>query len=185
MLPTLTMVTRVWVDKLDAETPRGRAIAFQCPEKPEQDFIKRMVGLPGETVVVKREEVFVNGRPIPRCRLGEWSYRAEGDDPATHTGELWLESVGATSWLVFLDSTSESHEYGTWLVAPGEVFVLGDNRDNSHDSRFWFGGKGGGVPKTAVRGKVRGADVPSLPKAAESLNAAFSGCVKTLTGQSF
>lgn len=186
MLPTLPPDSHVFVDKADWDTPRGRVIAFRYPENPDQDFIKRIIALPGETISVKGGEVRIDGRAIPRCRVGEWSYDDPGGAIALHKGELWLESIGRVRWLVFHDAAmSAGGDEGPWHVAQGEVFVLGDNRENSHDSRMWFGGKGGGVPKTLLVGAVRNLDRVELPKGAESLKAAFDACNETLNAATF
>lgn len=180
MIPTLAPDSHVIVDKTDKATPRGRVIAFKYPEHPEQEFIKRVIGLPGETISANDTEILIDGKPIPRCRVGDWTYTDPNDAVGTHTGVLWLEALDRAKWLVFHDSGAFVAAEGPWTVAPGEVFVLGDNRENSHDSRMWWAGKGGGVAPALLVGSVSGTDAPVLPRGAESLKSAFDACVTTL-----
>jgi signal peptidase I len=99
---------------------RQDVIVFRAPQEPDKDFIKRVIGLPGESVVVEGGEVVVDGQPI--------------DDPfANHSA-----SFGS------FHDTREPME-----VPPGEFFVMGDNRENSRDSRYW-----GTVPRAYVKGKA-------------------------------
>jgi signal peptidase I len=175
MLPTIDVGTRIDVKKLDEVPARGRVIVFRAPEAPDREFVKRVVGLPGDTISISGQEIVLNGTPIPRCRLGAWRYGDAGGK--FHTGELWLEALGGTKWLVFHEAAAKAGPTGPWKVAPGEVFVLGDNRENSHDSRVWFGGKGGGLPLRLIVGGATTVADPGLPKGAESLAAALRACL--------
>jgi signal peptidase I len=73
-----------------------------------------------------------------------------------HEGELDVEFLGEEAYLTFFDKTSAGYmEYqGPFIVKPNEVMVMGDNRNNSHDSRMWWGGQGGGVPYPNIRGRA-------------------------------
>jgi signal peptidase I len=175
MLPTIDAGTRIDVKRLDEVPARGRVIVFRAPEAPDREFVKRVVGLPGDTISVNGPEIVVNGTAIPRCRLGAWRYADSAGK--FHTGELWLEALGGLKWLVFHQAAATGGPKGPWTVAPGEVFVLGDNRENSHDSRVWFGGKGGGLPIRLIVGGAPAVAEPALPKGAESLAAALRACL--------
>jgi signal peptidase I len=104
---------------------RGDVIVFVYPVDPSKDFIKRVIGEPGDTVEVKHKQVFINGKEI--------------DDPHAQ----FVEGPGEGSRLTPRDN------FGPVTVPPDQIFVMGDNRDRSYDSRFW-----GFVPLDDVRGKA-------------------------------
>ncbi|HEV7241061.1 MAG TPA: signal peptidase I [Thermoanaerobaculia bacterium] len=106
---------------------RGDIVVFRYPEDPRTDFVKRVVGLPGETVTIREKRVFIDGREL------------------------------AEPYVLFLDKRTfrANHpfatrdHFGPFRVPPGEYFTMGDNRDNSHDSRFW-----GTVPRAMIKGRA-------------------------------
>jgi signal peptidase I len=179
MLPTLAVGADIALSKLEGAPVRGRVIVFRAPEKPEQQYVKRIIGLPGDTISVNATEIVLNGSPILRCHVGAWRYAEAGGQ--AHVGELWLEALEETKWLVFHDGSVSALPAGPWTVAPGEVFVLGDNREQSHDSRLWNGGRGGGLPLRFIVGVAAGVTVPSLPRGAESLKRALDTCMATVS----
>lgn len=145
MLPTLEVGDFILVNKfsyglrlplgyyklIDLGSPeRGDVIVFRYPEDPSIDYIKRVVGVPGDRIVYRNKELFINGERIPHQEL-----QAYPQDPRFM--EL-RETMGDTSYNImiagrynFMDQAQE------WTVPEGEYFVLGDNRDNSRDSRYW------------------------------------------------
>ncbi len=110
-----------------AKTPqRGDIIVFQYPEDPSRDFIKRVIGLPGETIEIKHQVVYINGKP-----LQEGSYVRHIDAPLA------------------APYSYPRDDYGPYTIPEGHVFMMGDNRENSQDSRFW-----GALDINLIRGKA-------------------------------
>lgn len=117
MQPTLEDGEFILVNKLSyqwSNVERGDIIVFHFPINPEEELIKRVIGLPGDTVVVQNSQVFVNGQKL---------------------NEPYISQAPAYS--------------GEWLVPNGYLFVLGDNRNNSNDSKDW-----GLLPMENIVGKA-------------------------------
>jgi signal peptidase I len=153
VLPTLAVGDHIFADKLLPRlraAHRGELVVFPYPEQPDADFVKRVVALPGETVRVEGPRLFINGWPVPHCDVGRWSY--SDPDTGQHEGVVAMEFLGDSAYLVFDDASVPALPAREWHVADGELFVMGDNRNNSHDSRMWYGGRGGGVPVKTVLG---------------------------------
>jgi signal peptidase I len=110
---------------------RGDVIVFKYPEEPDRDFIKRVIGLPGETVELRDKKVSINGTPL--------------DEPYVH----FLQPPGQTSEFHEVTSFDVRERYGPVTVPAEHFFVMGDNRDNSQDSRYW-----GFLPRDYVKGKA-------------------------------
>jgi signal peptidase I len=202
MAPTLLIGDHIFVDKVAyrGRAPRyGEVMVFAFPEHPEQDFVKRVVALPGDRLQVEGGRPWINGWELPHCKVGTWSYEDPDSPVSRHTGELDVEFLGDQAYLVFFDAASGAFpdRQGPFHAKPDEYWVLGDNRYNSHDSRMWFGGVGGGVPRRLVRGpamfvwistSLGGAPrnrygVPvhgtTLPPGAESLQPALDACLRS------
>ncbi|MBI2527208.1 MAG: signal peptidase I [Candidatus Rokubacteria bacterium] len=105
---------------------RGDVIVFKYPNDESRDFIKRIVALGGETVQVRDNRVYVNGRSV--------------DEPYVRPGSVPTATSGHCGYLYACEPT---------VVPPGSYFVMGDNRDNSQDSRYW-----GFVKREKIRGKA-------------------------------
>ena len=110
---------------------RGDVIVFKYPEEPARDFIKRVIGLPGDTVELRDKKVSINGTPL--------------DEPYVH----FIEPPGATSEFREVTSFDVRERYGPVTVPANQYFVMGDNRDNSQDSRYW-----GFLPRDYVKGRA-------------------------------
>jgi signal peptidase I len=98
---------------------RGDVVVFKYPMDRERDFIKRVIGLPGETLEVKNKRVYINGKPL--------------DEPYVH----FLEPPQSPSALAEVTSYDLRERYGPITIPAGQYFMMGDNRDNSEDSRYW------------------------------------------------
>jgi signal peptidase I len=126
--PTLSAVERA-VLPIDP-IARGDILVFKFPEDPERDFIKRVIGLPGETLELRNKKVYINGKPLDE-RYVHFLFPPDADD-----------AVGGNDF----DLT---RRYGPLTVPAEHYFMMGDNRDNSQDSRYW-----GPMPASYVKGKA-------------------------------
>ena len=109
------------------EIRRGDIMVFKYPEEPERDFIKRVIGLPGDRLELRRKTIYINGEPLV--------------EPYAHFTSPASESGGVTNDL--------REYYGPVTVPASQYFMMGDNRDNSQDSRYW-----GFLPAHYVKGKA-------------------------------
>jgi len=104
-------------------SPRpGEIVIFESPQNPDVDLIKRCIAVAGQELVIRDKQLFVDGRPFPMPRESK------------HTDPLVLPD--------------RRDNFGPYVVPPGHIFVMGDNRDNSFDSRFF-----GAVPLTQLRAR--------------------------------
>jgi signal peptidase I len=111
------------------EPQRGDVVVFRLPSDPSVNYIKRVVGLPGDVVEYERasKRLTINGEQVPLELLGDYA-----EDPEYELGE---EQLGDTDHKVLLTPGRQSNG-GTYRVPDGHYFVMGDNRDNSKDSRY-------------------------------------------------
>ncbi len=162
LLPTLLVGDFILVNKYDygirlpvmhkkiieTDAPqRGDIIIFRWPPNPSVQFIKRVIGLPGDRVSYLNKELYVNGQKIPQTSAqitmapdensGEWRALEKQED-------LFGVKHG-----IYLDPNQTTEDYRNVIVPPGMYFVMGDNRDKSADSRYW-----GFVPEENIIGKA-------------------------------
>ncbi len=126
---------------------RGDVIVFKYPENPKIDFIKRVIALPGDTVEVKNDIVYLNGKPLKRKYVGKFH---EKDYYTNMYYEYIPRKDGSIHRYTVMEiMDGEGKDFGPIKVPEGYYFVLGDNRDNSRDSRFW-----GFVPDDYIIGQA-------------------------------
>jgi signal peptidase I len=140
---------------------RGDVMVFRYPVDPSLDYIKRVVGVPGDRIEYRDKQLTVNGKPVPRRQLPDYQSRerlqyfpryAESFDGAEHEIILEKEVPGYVERVMdFRHAANCDYNSGavTCTVPPGHYFMMGDNRDNSSDSRVW-----GFVPDANIVGKA-------------------------------
>jgi signal peptidase I len=139
MLPTLQIGDHILVNKFIyffRPIHRGDIIVFKFPQDESRDFIKRVIGLPGETLEIRGKQILINGKPL--------------DEPYAVYGDWAIPRLG------------EREHLGPIVIPPDRLFMMGDNRDHSMDSRVW-----GFLDERKVKGKafivyfsVRSDDIP-------------------------
>jgi signal peptidase I len=131
------------------EPKRGDVVVFKPPQHPEQDWIKRIIGLPGDTISYHDNQVSVNGKPFGYARVGDYVGVGSGAE-MTGASELTEQIPGRPHSVLEIDRLPFVDQGdGEWTVGPGNYFVMGDNRDRSDDGRFW-----GELPEQNIRGKA-------------------------------
>lgn len=197
MAPSLLVGDHLFVKKSaygfgTALPGRGDVVVFVYPEPnphvPRVDYVKRVIGLPGDELTFQSGAPSVNGWPVPRCELGRASLPMAGENEVDM--DLFVEFLGGHSYLVGLERERDEGVQGPYTVAPGEFWVIGDNRNNSSDSRSWNRGQGGGVPRANLKGQVAWLwfpperfglsllDAPQLPASLGALAPQLERCLK-------
>ncbi|PKO53549.1 MAG: signal peptidase I [Betaproteobacteria bacterium HGW-Betaproteobacteria-2] len=125
---------------------RGDVVVFHFPPDPSIDYIKRIVGVPGDKIAYRSKQLFVNGEPVDMELVGDYQYVVSGLSMAKT--KLYTERLDEVSHAVLIDEDSISID-GETEVPAGHYFAMGDNRDNSKDSRSW-----GFVPDDNLVGKA-------------------------------
>ncbi len=157
MIPTLMIGDFILVDKniygykipltnytlVDNETPkRGDVVVFKYPENKNINYIKRVIGIPGDLIIYKDKTLFVNGNRYNQTKISH-----NFDPIEIANGTVSYEHNEFKNYLIL--NQNESTFNFKYTVPAKSYFVLGDNRDNSNDSRFW-----GPVPEENLVGKA-------------------------------
>jgi signal peptidase I len=181
MIPTLLVGDFILVNKftygirlpvanvklIDVNTPkRGEVMVFRYPENPSLDYIKRIIGVPGDKVSYIHKKLTINGQPVEQTPDGTYSY-FEQQGLRAYDRPRFLEKLDGQEHTVIVEETAptlqrlqvrdfpfrEKCDYNddgfTCTVPPGHYFMMGDNRDSSSDSRYW-----GFVPEENIVGRA-------------------------------
>lgn len=179
MLPTLQVHDFVLVNKFsyDVRLPvghaviletgkpaRGEVMVFRYPEDPSKNYIKRVIGVPGDTIALEGERLYINGELVEHTLVDEDVYLRECQEQRGpfvvrgHAIKVWtyIEELDGKRYTTQRVSCATAPELAsvkqddrTWTVPDDSYFVMGDNRDNSQDSRFW-----GFVPASHIVGRA-------------------------------
>lgn len=167
MLPTFERGDQITADRRayrKNEAPaRGDVVIFQ--QNSEQDIVKRIIGLPGDEIRMRGGFPIINGWEVPHCSAGRYVYWGGG---LSADGQLFVEFLEGKAYLTL--HVPPARAFATHTVKPGELFVLGDNRNSSLDSRNWKNGEPSGLPLSAVVGQV--GRILASPKRNAELDAA-------------
>jgi signal peptidase I len=156
MMPTLTQGDYIFVKKYQyglrlpvletkiietGEPERGDVVVFRLPSNPSINYIKRVVGLPGDKIEYRRHRLFVNGVLVHTVR--------DEEQPLDGKVPRFTESLDERQHAVLLEKTGNRPGDGSYTVPEGHYFMMGDNRDRSKDSRFI-----GAIPETHLVGEA-------------------------------
>lgn len=181
MLPTLLVGDFILVNKFTygirlpvinqkiiplGDPKRGDVMVFRFPRDPSLDYIKRVVGTPGDVVEYREKRLVINGKPIPLRQEGRFEYTASGLNIVQ--GDTWREQLGEQEHTAmtqrdyppvvvhqvegdfpYRENCAYNDTGFKCVVPPGHYFMLGDNRDASNDSRYW-----GFVPDANIVGRA-------------------------------
>jgi signal peptidase I len=161
MMPTLMVGDFILVNKFSygirlpvlhtkllelGQPKRGDVVVFRFPRQPDLDYIKRVVGVPGDNIAYYNKRLYVNGKRVSMQQVGPYSGTA---GPSSNGAALeFREDLQGVDHSILITRGKFSVE-GEYTVPDGHYFVMGDNRDNSNDGRYW-----GYVPEDHLVGKA-------------------------------
>ncbi len=134
---------------------RGDVVVFKYPQDPSINYIKRVIGVPGDTIEIRNKVVYINDRPLDSqdvtdSQKGKDIMSDMDDKFKTYNLKLFGTQTGVHNHIIQQDSDNYYKvDYERRVVPAGHFFVMGDNRDFSYDSRFW-----GFVPHALIKGKA-------------------------------
>lgn len=156
MMPTLLQGDFIFVEKYayglrlpvletkifeTGQPERGDVVVFRLPDDPSINYIKRVVGLPGDRVQVVGHQLFINGAEVPLSR--------DDENPVFEGVARFVESLDGREHGILIRRAGFSKANDEYIVPDGEYFMMGDNRDNSQDSRYI-----GFIPERFLVGKA-------------------------------
>jgi len=144
------------VHKLWERPPqRGDVVVFINPHRPDVDYVKRVVGLPGDTIEVKDNVLFVNGVEQQRTDVGDYTYKDRNEYTDTDMDVVvheYVENLEGHKHPIIVRKDPVFSHNGAFVVEEGRAFMMGDNRDNSQDSRVEGGP--GQIPFSYIKGRA-------------------------------
>jgi signal peptidase I len=137
---------------MDSPPDRGDIVVFRLPKDTSVDYIKRVIGLPGDRIQMINGMLHINGQPVKRERIDDY---VDTEDGGTRLVKRWRETLpnGVTYMTLDLYDNGPADNTQEYVVPPDHYFMMGDNRDNSTDSRFLF--DVGYVPFENIVGKAQ------------------------------
>ncbi|MBF0341397.1 MAG: signal peptidase I [Magnetococcales bacterium] len=150
MMPTLLVGDYLFVNKfaygyrvpftqkriLMTDPPRhGEIVVFEYPKDPTKDYIKRIVGLPGDRVAYRDKRLYINGQLVAQQVDGAYNYINEYDQRVE--SQRLTENLGSHPHAILVRPMANMDQFTDEVIPADHYFVMGDNRDNSNDSRYW------------------------------------------------
>ena len=144
------------VHKLGERPPkRGDVVVFINPQHPDIDYVKRVVGLPGDRIEIRDNVLYVNGVEQKRVEVGDYTYKDHNEYTETDidvVSRMYTEDLDGHRHPILVRKDPVFQRSGSFVVEEGRVFMMGDNRDNSADSRVEGGI--GQIPFSYIKGRA-------------------------------